>query len=544
VQVAIPKGAYANVGSIGEPVSYKEGPGPEEDDWFFRHKPGSNLTFQTPNGEITAYGRLNITLQDTTNGLGHLSTANNGGVGPVGNTGWLPVIGSPTSYIGVRGEQKLGDMDLKFIYQLESALAFSAQGGSRETNSNESNVVTGALTTGNSWAGFASQYGSIKVGKTSAPYENSTRMMNPFAGMLGNMGVIMGNTGSDNRDEFATMLDHSIWYESPQFKVADGNISFAALFSPGQNRASNSDNIAMGESDCTGGNTPASGGFATCSDGAFSNAFSVTATYQTKIALRGGGLKDAGDEIGVLVTGGYERYQNVNRSSDLLAIYGVNPFGGFVTPNGPCPVGVGTPGCPQTGGINNAPNGLTGSQLALYNQDIADEDAWKVGVQVKLPTNTTISGIFESMHRYVPADLQFQNERQRMGTWLAISQDITPEHNVAFGWGHAFRTPGDPGQHNDSTLTTADGFGTFAPNNNQADLLTAAWSYKFRPVWTWYVDYAATINGPSAHYDLGQGGLTTDCHDASGALGGVGSNPHCWTGALVQGVQTGVRWNF
>jgi hypothetical protein len=200
---------------------------------------------------------------------------------------------------------------------------------------------------------------------------------------------------------------------------------------------------------------------------------------------------------------------------------------------------------PNCGGAGGPGVGLTPSECAQYNQDVADEDAWKIGVQVKLPTNTTVSGIFESLHRYVAADLQFQNERTRNGTWFAISQDITPQHNVAFGWGHAFKANGDPCQHNDCTILTTDGMGAYAPNNNSADLLTVAYSWKFRPGFTWYIDYAATINGPSAHYDLGQGsGLQTDCHDASGALGGIGSNPHCWTGGLVQGVQTGVRYQF
>ncbi|MGA7323272.1 MAG: hypothetical protein WBX25_02025 [Rhodomicrobium sp.] len=236
-------------------------------------------------------------------------------------------------------------------------------------------------------------------------------------------------------------------------------------------------------------------------------------------------MKDAGDEIGVLVTGAYEWHSKVNRSSDILGIYGSDPNNPvFVAP----PIGV-------------------GAGDHLYAEDIADEDAAKVGVQFKLPTKTTISGIFESMHRYVAADLQFQNERQRNRTWFAVSQDITPEHNVAFGWGHAFKTPGDPCQHNDCTRLIDPVNGIYvAPNNNSADMITLAWFYKFHPGWTWYIDYAATFNSPSAHYDLAQGGgaATTDCHDASGALGGIGSNPHCWTGGVLQGVQTGVRYQF
>jgi predicted porin len=47
------------------------------------------------------------------------------------------------------------------------------------------------------------------------------------------MYVIMGNTGGDNRVEFATRLNNSIWYESPTFK----GFQFTFLFAPGQNRS-------------------------------------------------------------------------------------------------------------------------------------------------------------------------------------------------------------------------------------------------------------------------------------------------------------------
>jgi len=63
------------------------------------------------------------------------------------------------------------------------------------------------------------------------------------------------------------------------------------------------------------------------------------------------------------------------------------------------------------------------------------------------------------------------------------------------------------------------------------------------------VNVAATVNGPSAHYDLGAGGrgVTTDCHDANAApssSGGILSNPHCFTGTTIMGVSTGAKWTF
>jgi predicted porin len=481
VEVAIKKGEY------GAPSGgSKDGPASEDEDWYFRKKADSKgLTFMTPGGQITAYGQLDVSLDATTKGISDKKDFVNAPSGqpfdrPIGNMGWQPALSTNISYVGVRGEQKIGDQPFKFVYQLETQIDITATSGIGESNSNQSNAVKGALTSRNSYIGIASsEWGAIKGGKTDAPYKNSTASMNPFSGMLGDYAVIMGNTGGDNRVEFGTRLDHSIWYESPKWN----GFSFVALFSPGQNRASNSDNLAAGESDCAGGNNPVSGGGNSCSDGAFSDALSVSATYETKI-----------ENVGVLVTGAYERHQKVNRSSDI-----------------------GDP--------------------ALAGLDVADEDAAKVGVQLKLPTKTTISGIYETMHRYVPGVLSSQNERQRDGTWLALTQDITPRDNISFGWAHAFATPGDPGQHN-----TPGG----ANQPNSADMLTAAYKHTLAPGWLWYVDAAATLNDSAAHYDLGAGGrgVTTDCHDAFGSAGGSTSTPHCWAGGTLVGVSTGLRYNF
>jgi hypothetical protein len=134
---------------------------------------------------------------------------------------------------------------------------------------------------------------------------------------------------------------------------------------------------------------------------------------------------------------------------------------------------------------------------------------------------TTLSGIFETLHRYVPQDLEFQNERQRLGTWFSLSQPLTRAVSLNFGWAHAFRTPGDPGQHNDSTITPPGGvpgadFTAGAHADNIANMFTVALKYKLTKSLGIYADWAMTANGPAAHYDLGAGGraVTTDCHDA------------------------------
>jgi predicted porin len=462
---------------------------------YLQHKTGNPLTFYTPGGEITAYGNIDVSIDDTSKDTRHLNL--NGGAPPIGNFGWMPAISTNLSYVGVRGFQRIPEQPFNFVYQLEAGFDVSAFPGNRQSNSNLSNQVNGALFSRNSFIGLASpDWGAVKIGKTDAPYKNSTAMFNPFSGMIGDYAVVMGNSGGDNRVEFGTRLSHAIWYESPKV----GGFQFNALFAPGQNRAQDSSNLAAGESDCAGGNDPTSGGNlpVACNDGAFSDVVSANLSYTN------GPL---------YATASYEFHRKVNRQSDITAIYGP---------------------------------ALPGVSANLFIQDVANEDAYKFGVLYKFPTETTIGAIFESMHRHVAPDLEFQNERTRNGTWVFLSQQLTKVDSLHFGWAHAFRTPGDPGQHNDSTVPTPDGLSFVASNDNAANMYTAAWKRQLSENLTWYLAVAATVNGPSAHYDLGAGGrgVTTDCHDASDASGGAASAPHCFTGTTLMGVSTGAKWTF
>jgi predicted porin len=472
---------------------------------FFERKPGERLTFYTPGGELTVYANIDLSLDTATKGLG--GKLGPDGNPPVGMIGWLPDISTNLSYIGVRGFQTLKNLPFNFIYQLETQIDIAATSGTGESNSNESNSVKGALTSRNSFVGFSSRrWGSIMLGKTDAPYKTSTNILNPFSAMIGDYQVIMANTGGDNRVEFGTRLDHSIWYQSPLYELSrGGNLNFIVLFSPGQNRADNSDNLAAGESDCTGGNVPGSGGITpvTCSDGSFSDVVSAGVSYS-----RGH----------LYLTGAYERHEKVNRSSDIIGIYGsANPY----------------------------------SQL-LVAQDTADEDAGKIAAQYVFHSGTSLGGIFETLHRYVPQDLEFQNERQRLGTWLVASHPLTRTLSLHFGWAHAFRTPGDPGQHNDSLITPPGGvpgtdFTAGANAGNRSNMFTVALKRQLTKSLNVYANWALTDNGPAAHYDLGAGGraVTTDCHDAFDSTGGlVASNPHCWTGGKLMGLSLGMNWKL
>jgi predicted porin len=505
----------------------------EKDEWFFRHKPGDPLTFQTPGGEITAYGQFDVSFdaasKTVTGFFSSFDNINCGGPGPpggicttTGNFGWMPDISTNISYLGVRGFQKLPNSDWRFVYQLEAGFDISAFPSNKQSNSNLSNQVNGALFSRNSYIGLANPaIGAIKIGKEDTPYKSSTAAFNPFSGEWGDYSVIMGNTGGDNRVEFGYRASHAIWYESPNM----GPWQFNVLYAPGQNRSWVSDNIASGESDCAGNNDPTSGGAggadttgtvflgaipAFCTDGSFSDLVSANINYTSG---------------GFYATAAYEWHHATNRRGDIEGMFAL-----------------------VTGCQDPAATTFTST---LCMQDVADEDAAKIGALYRFEsTGTTVGAIVEHMTRYVPGDLAFQNERTRWGTWAFLSQQLTPVDSVHFGWAHAFRAQGDPGQHNDCTQPTPNGSGScFAPNNNQADMVTAAYKHQFSKNLTWYADIAATFNGPSAHFDLGAGGraVTTDCHDAAedtSASGGVFAGPHCFTGTTLVGVSTGLQWRF
>jgi hypothetical protein len=185
---------------------------------FLEHKKGNPLTFYTPGGEITAYGNFDISIDDTTKAFGGNVNTNplfTGGSEPfpIGNFGWMPAISTNSSYLGVRGFQRLPNFPFNFVYQLEVGYDIAATPGLKQSNSQISDNVNGTLFNRNTYIGFANpEFGAIKIGKTYAPYETSTGGFNPFAGQIGDMRVVMGNTGGDNRVEFGTRINNSIWY--------------------------------------------------------------------------------------------------------------------------------------------------------------------------------------------------------------------------------------------------------------------------------------------------------------------------------------------
>jgi len=460
-------------------------------------------------------------LNDPANPFGgsHIVTGGGPKIGPQGRVGWMPDLSTNKSVLGYRGSHRIAGTDVDLIYQLEVQPQITNVPGTTGGYTSSSNVTKGALGYGDSFMGLSGNaWGKLKIGTTYTPYKKSTDRMNPFSGMLGDYGVMMGNTGGDNRVEFGSRIDHSIWYESPKFGNA---FSFDVLFSPGQNRTSNSIMQSSGSPDCTGGNTPGSGNLPlSCDDGGFDNAYSVDMKYE---------------QGPIYITAAYELHKAVNRASD--GIGSNSPTYGYY-------YGLGNGASPLLdwtayNALAAAFPGAAANGSPGYVGDIGNETAAKIGVQYTTDFGLAVSAIYEDLRRHLPAALMFQNERQRHGTWFAASEDFTPKDNVSIGWAHAGATPGDPGGQHNYNPTNAD---------NHANMYTVAWKHKFEKNLYWYLDAADTVNSGNAHFDVGAGGrgVTTDCHDGTTYqfVDYSSYGPTTWGGCHIIAFSTGMNYKF
>ena len=219
----------------------------------------------------------------------------------------MPDISTNISYLGVRGFQRIPTQSFNFVYQFEAGIDISANPGDKQSNSNLSNQVNGALFSRNSYIGLASSsWGAIRIGKSDGPYKNSTAQFNPFSGMWGDYSVIMGNSGGDNR---VSSAPGSAMRSGTSRRLETASTSMSCLrrartapttaaISPRANAIAPAATTRP-----AGENTLVS-----CSDGAFSNAVSTSPTYTN------GPL---------YVLAAYEFHHNVNRSSDLAGACGV-----------------------------------------------------------------------------------------------------------------------------------------------------------------------------------------------------------------------------
>jgi predicted porin len=449
----------------------------------------------------------------------------------------MGMMSSNGSNVGYRGSHQIGKSSVDFIYQVSASVDMAAAPGLNNTWTKSSNTVQGALGLGDTFVGLRNKgWGTVKFGTMYTPYKTSTDRLNPFPGLLGNYSVVMGNTGGDNRIEFGTRMDHVIAYSSPNL----GPFSFDLSYSFGQNPDPYNNITPLGSPDCSGSNAPGSGNlFLNCDDGGFNYSYGGDLKFET------GGL---------YLVAAYELHSGVNRSSDGIGsnnpIYGAMDGAGTLCNLAPGSIG-GPSGDPRldcgadsqyVAFVTEFPtSAAAGSPPYSPLYDVADEYAVKVGGQYHFGFGLTVSYLWEEMKRKLPENMEFQNERQRIGQWAALEYEFNGgADRIAAGWAHAGASTGDPGgQHN------------FNPNGigqNTANMVTAAYWHKFDKQLTWYFNIADTMNDVNAHYDIGAGGhgIKTDCHDATHTtfIDYSSAGPTTWGGCHPIGVSTGLNFKF
>ncbi len=146
-------------------------------------------------------------------------------------------------------------------------------------------------------------------------------------------------------------------------------------------------------------------------------------------------------------------------------------------------------------------------------------------MQYAFPTKTTVSFIVERLKRdAITPDL---DERTHTATWLAVTQGLTPEDDLNFGWAHAGRTPGQP----DQGVQDKDGIAaTPGSSNNSANLYSLGLKHRFGDRRTTaYLTFSRLVNEHWAHYSLGAGGhgLPTRNYVGDKFIGGCQDGGNC-----------------
>ncbi|HEX7968267.1 MAG TPA: porin [Stellaceae bacterium] len=387
--------------------------------------------------------------------------------------GWE--IESNQSYLGFRTARQIwaAPGDLSFIAQVEGEFAVANSPTLKDTFGYRDSFV-----------GFhSSDWGTVAMGKHNTPYKSALLAIDPFTNTLGDARALFGNTGGDNRVEFSLRAPHAIWYFTPEAKTGLGTVGGGVLFSPGQNASSVNQDFAFGENICAGATPGPAGPFS-------------SGTGQPGSGGNGSGRGDCNDggfgnlasaEVhwkagGFLLSVAGEYHDGVNRLGDESGDPAVAPF-------------------PGTVGVHP-----------------------EYGVQVLTGMN------WGSLQTYVGADYLRRrgsvaefNERSKEDFLANIAWEPNAANKFAAQYVHATNTPGDPVY--------------FPSNNNHANNVAVGYFHYLLPQLQIFTVAAMTINGQTAHYDVGASGV------AQPILARKADNT-VFTGKTLYGVQLGVDYAF
>jgi hypothetical protein len=387
--------------------------------------------------------------------------------------GWE--IESNQSYLGFRTARQIwaAPGDLEFIAQIEGEFSIANSPTLKDTFGYRDSFV-----------GFrSSEWGTIAAGKHNTPYKSALLAIDPFTNTLGDARALFGNTGGDNRVEFSLRAPHAAWYITPEAKTALGTVGAAVLLSPGQNASSVNQDFAFGENICAGATPGPAGPFS-------------SGTGQPGSGGSGSGRGDCKDggfgnlasaevhwkAAGWLLSVAGEYHDGVNRLGDESGDPTVAPFPGTV-------------GVHPEWGV----------------QVIAGKD-WG-GLQ------TYVGG--DTLNRQ-GATAEF-NERTKKDLLVSVAWEPNVTNKFAAHWVHATNSRGDPVY--------------FPSNNNHANNFALGYFHYLLPQLQIFTVAAATVNGQTAHYDVGASGV------AQPILARKADNT-VFTGKTLYGVQLGVDYAF
>lgn len=387
--------------------------------------------------------------------------------------GWE--IESNQSYLGFRTARQLwaAPGDLQFIAQIEGEFAVANSPTLKDTFGYRDSFV-----------GFrSSDWGTVAAGKHNTPYKSALLAIDPFTNTLGDARALFGNTGGDNRVEFSLRAPHAVWYITPEAKTAFGTVGASVLLSPGQNASSVNQDFAFGENICAGATPGPAGPFS-------------SGTGQPGSGGSGSGRGDCNDggfgtlasaeahwkAAGWLLSVAGEYHDGTNRIGDESGDPAIPPF-------------------PGTVGVH--------SEWGV--QVLAGRDWGALQTYVG----------FDSLNRQ-DADPAF-NERTKKDFLANIAWEPNVTNKVAAQYVHATNTPGDPA--------------FFPSNNNHADNFALGYFHYLLPQLQIFTVAAMTINGQTAHYDVGASGV------AQPILARKADNT-VFTGKTLYGLQLGVDYAF
>src|SRR5881392_464883 len=142
-----------------------------------------------------------------------------GGTPPIETAGARIAVDSQNSYLGFRGERKLGNTGLKGIWQIEQSIELDG-------------VVGGVFSNRNTFLGLAGGFGTVKLGNMDTIYKEYGQVEEIFDLTSGNFispSNVLSQIGIGNSStaRFHERAKNSIQYQTPEFQGFQAGLQYS-----------------------------------------------------------------------------------------------------------------------------------------------------------------------------------------------------------------------------------------------------------------------------------------------------------------------------